>query len=120
MVQLIHQAGCKAEVVLNPGTPISVLQELLPVVDAVLIMTVNPGFGGQKFIPETLDKIAQLATLKKAQGLTFEIEVDGGIDEKTSVLCQARGATVAVAGSFVFESQSPAAQVKLLHKVTGE
>ncbi len=96
------------------------LQELLPVVDAVLIMTVNPGFGGQKFIPETLDKIAQLATLKKAQGLTFEIEVDGGIDEKTSVLCQARGATVAVAGSFVFESQSPAAQVKLLHKVTGE
>ncbi|KRL04699.1 ribulose-phosphate 3-epimerase [Liquorilactobacillus oeni] len=120
LLQLIHKVGCKAEVVLNPGTPLGVLQELYSELDAVLIMTVNPGFGGQKFIPEILDKIERLAHLKKERGLLFEIEVDGGIDDQTIALCHEKGATVAVAGSFIFGGTSPKAQVEVLRKVAGD
>lgn len=120
VLQQIKETGCKAEVVINPGTPVTVLTDLLEVVDAVLIMTVNPGFGGQKFLPGMLSKIKELNQIKKDRKLGFEIEVDGGINDKTIIECQQAGATVAVAGSFVFNSANPSATIQLLHEVTGD
>lgn len=111
---MIRENGCKAEVVVNPGTPLSSIQELLPFVDAVLIMTVDPGFGGQRFIPEMINKIKKIAQLKKDQGLDLEIEVDGGINDQTIKQCAIAGATVAVAGSYVFNSENPSKRVSLL------
>ncbi|KRL00717.1 ribulose-phosphate 3-epimerase [Liquorilactobacillus capillatus] len=117
---LIRENGCKAEVVLNPGTPLNTLTELLPFIDAVLIMTVNPGFGGQKFISEMVDKVRRLAQIKKEQQLDFEIEVDGGINDATIKQCAAAGATVAVAGSFVFDGIDPRQKVELLKKLAND
>ncbi|GAJ25281.1 ribulose-phosphate 3-epimerase [Liquorilactobacillus sucicola DSM 21376 = JCM 15457] len=115
---LIKENGCKAEVVVNPGTPISAIQELLPFVDAVLIMTVDPGFGGQKFIPEVVNKIRQLTKIRKKEQFWFEVEVDGGINDTTIKECASAGATIAVAGSFVFESEDPSKKVALLKELT--
>lgn len=102
-LQKIKAAGMKAGVVINPGTPVSALEPVLDLVDQVLIMTVNPGFGGQAFIPETLNKVRAVADLRQAAGLDFDIEVDGGIDDKTIGLAQAAGANVFVAGSYLFK-----------------
>lgn len=102
-LQKIRAAGVKAGVVLNPGTPVSAIAHVLELVDQVLVMTVNPGFGGQAFIPEMLEKIKEIATLRTAKGLSFDIEVDGGIDNKTIGLTKAAGANVFVAGSYVFK-----------------
>lgn len=107
----IKASGMKAEVVLNPGTPVMAAAEVLPLVDQVLIMTVDPGFGGQAFIPETVAKVAELAAYKKEHGLDFEIEVDGGINAETIKEVAQAGATVAVAGSYVFNAKDPAMQI---------
>lgn len=93
----------KASVVINPGTPVSMIEPVLGMVDMVLVMTVNPGFGGQAFIPETMDKIRELVKLREANNLEFDIEVDGGIDDKTVDQAREAGANVFVAGSFVFK-----------------
>jgi len=104
-LQTIRQLGCKPEVVLNPGTPASVLSEVLHLVDAVLVMTVNPGFGGQAFLPETMRKVTQLREMAKAIGHEMDIEVDGGVNVDTAATCVAAGATILVAGSAVFSSK---------------
>ena len=106
-LQAIHTAGMKAGVVLNPATPVCLCEEVLEDCDMVLLMSVNPGFGGQKFIPQVLHKIKALAALKAALGLSFEIEVDGGVNEITAPLCRQTGATVLVAGSAVFNAPDP-------------
>ncbi|MBN8234394.1 ribulose-phosphate 3-epimerase [Halobacillus kuroshimensis] len=101
-LQLIKSFGVKAGVVINPGTPVEMIRPVLREVDLVLLMTVNPGFGGQAFIPDVLDKISQVAQLRSEYGLSYEIEVDGGVNEKTARLCTEAGADVLVAGSAVF------------------
>lgn len=102
-LQKIKAAGMKAGVVINPGTPLSAIEHVLTLVDQVLLMTVNPGFGGQAYIPEVEEKIADLAALRAKKGLSFDIEVDGGIDNKTIYTAKAAGANVFVAGSYLFK-----------------
>ena len=119
-LQQIKGHGVKAEVVINPGTPVSAIEDLLPMVDQVLVMTVNPGFGGQKFLPETLKKIERSASLKQELGLNYDIEIDGGANDVTTKQAYDAGATVAVAGSYVFDKVDPAAKVALLKKVTSD
>lgn len=101
-LQKIKAAGMKAGVVINPGTPIATIAHVLNLADQVLIMTVNPGFGGQAYIPEMAEKIAELAQLREEKGLTFDIEVDGGIDNQTIHAAKEAGANVFVAGSYLF------------------
>ena len=113
-IQAIHQAGMKAGVVLNPASPAVLCEEVLEECDMVLAMSVNPGFGGQKFIPQVLRKIEALNALKAARGLAFDIEVDGGVNEKTAPLCRAAGATVLVAGSAVFSAPDPREMIRRL------
>lgn len=105
-IQLIKDQGVKAGVVINPATPVDVLYPILPDVDLVLIMTVNPGFGGQSFIKNTLSKIEQIAKWKAELHLDFEIEVDGGVNGETAKLCTDAGADVLVAGSAVFNQKN--------------
>lgn len=119
-LQQIKQAGVKAEVVINPGTPISAIETLLPIVDQVLVMTVNPGFGGQTFIPAMLDKVAALAALKQEKGYTFDIEIDGGANDVTTKQAYDAGATVVVAGSYVYDKVDPAAKIAKLQAVTAD
>ena len=111
-LQQIHEAGCKAGVVLNPGTPALAAKEVLPYCDLVLVMSVNPGYGGQKFIPESVKKIAELRSMIDELKLATEIEVDGGINPETARLCIDAGATVLVAGSAVFQANDPAAMIR--------
>lgn len=113
-LQKIKAAGMKAGVVINPGTPVSAIESVLNLVDQVLIMTVNPGFGGQAFIPETLEKVAKVAQLRDEKGYDFDIEVDGGVDNKTIKACYDAGANVFVAGSYLFKASDLAAQVETL------
>ncbi|MGR3741659.1 ribulose-phosphate 3-epimerase [Companilactobacillus sp. DQM5] len=102
-IQTIHNLGAKAGVVINPGTPVDSIIPVLSIVDQVLIMTVNPGFGGQKFIKEMTKKITHLDQLRQTNSdYSFEIEVDGGVDDKTVGLCKDAGADIFVAGSYVF------------------
>ncbi len=117
-LQMIRNDGVKAEVVINPGTPVSQIEPLLPFVDQVLVMTVNPGFGGQKFLPQMIEKIQMLNDLKKTKGYEFDIEIDGGVNDKTVVDCYKAGATVAVAGSFVYGADDPAAAIASIHNAT--
>ncbi len=101
-LQLIKDEGVKPGVVINPATPVSVIEEILPLVDMVLVMTVNPGFGGQSFIHEALTKIERLNQLREERNYTYEIEIDGGVNVETAKLCTDRGADVLVAGSAIF------------------
>ncbi|UGB32630.1 ribulose-phosphate 3-epimerase [Metabacillus sp. B2-18] len=101
-IQLIKSEGIKAGVVLNPHTPIELILHILEDIDMVLFMTVNPGFGGQSFIPQVLPKIKALADIIKERNLSVDIEVDGGINEETAKQCVAAGANVLVAGSFIY------------------
>ena len=103
-VQQIHEMGCRAGVTLNPSTPIQALEEILPYVDLVLVMTVNPGFGGQSFIKGTLTKIRGLREMMDATGSAAELEVDGGITQVTANSVVRAGADVLVAGTAVFAS----------------
>jgi ribulose-phosphate 3-epimerase len=104
VLQHIRSLGKKAAVVLNPSTPASTLSEVLDMVQLILIMTVNPGFGGQKFIPATLAKIRQVRNALDERGLECEVEVDGGINEQTIGSVAEAGADVMVAGSAVFDA----------------
>lgn len=101
-IQLIKDQGVKAGVVINPATPVEMIKETLSYVDLVLVMTVNPGFGGQSFIHETLPKIKLLDELRKEHQYSFELEVDGGVNAETAKLCTDAGADVLVAGSAIF------------------
>ncbi len=100
--------------VLNPHTPIEAIKHVLQDVDLVLVMTVNPGFGGQSFIPSTVSKIEELKEIKHQTKWDFEIEVDGGVSDKTANLCVEAGAEVLVAGSAVFGKQDRPAAIKLI------
>ena len=106
-LQRIRDLGMKAGVVLNPATPICTVENVLPLCDLVLLMSVNPGFGGQKFIPETLDKIRALRKFIDEKGYVCDIEIDGGVNPETSKLCREAGATILVAGSSVFSAKDP-------------
>lgn len=119
-LQKIKAAGMKAGVVINPGTPVSALEPVLPLVDQVLIMTVNPGFGGQSFIPECLDKVKKVVDLRQAGGYSFDIEVDGGVDDKTIAACAQAGANVFVAGSYLFKADDLVRQVQTLRKALND
>nr|WP_298573495.1 ribulose-phosphate 3-epimerase [uncultured Mogibacterium sp.] len=113
----IKEQGVKAGVSINPGTPVSCLEAVLPFVDMVLVMSVNPGFGGQKFIPETAEKVAELDKLRKSKGYSFEIEVDGGISDKNAGLLTSNGADVLVAGSAVFNHDNRAEAIMKIKQV---
>ncbi|MTB63560.1 ribulose-phosphate 3-epimerase [Streptococcus sp. zg-86] len=102
-LQKIRSTGMKAGAVINPGTPVVLIEPVLHMVDQVLLMTVNPGFGGQAYLPEVAEKIAEVARLREKKGLSFDIEVDGGIDNKTIVSAKEAGANVFVAGSYLFK-----------------
>jgi ribulose-phosphate 3-epimerase len=103
----IKELGMKAGVALNPHTPVSVLEEILPSLDLVLIMSVNPGFGGQSFIPSTISKVKKLKTLISSTNSNAIIEIDGGVNLTTGKALADAGANALVAGSFVFNSSNP-------------
>ncbi|MFO8069769.1 MAG: ribulose-phosphate 3-epimerase [Alkalibacterium sp.] len=115
-LQLIKSFNVKAGIVINPATPVSLLEDIIHMVDLVLVMTVNPGYGGQSFIYETLSKIKTLDTWKKEKGCDFLIEVDGGINTTTIKQCAEAGADVFVAGSYVFNSSNPEERIESLKK----
>lgn len=117
VMQHIRSHNVSPGVVINPGTPVSFIEPVLSSVDLVLVMTVNPGFGGQAFIPEMLTKIEELDQYRKDHDLDFLIEVDGGINEETILLCHNAGADVFVAGSNIFGAPSPAAQIAKLKQL---
>ena len=116
-VQMIHDLKKRAGVALNPSTPAGAISEVLGNVELILIMTVNPGFGGQQFIPETLGKIRQVRRALEERGLDSEVEVDGGIHEQTAPEVVRAGANVLVAGSAVFDAEDGvAAAIRRLEK----
>jgi ribulose-phosphate 3-epimerase len=106
-LELIAQHGMKSAVVVNPATPVELLREILPMVHHVLVMSVNPGFGGQKFIEFSLDKIRQLVRMRQELGLAFRIEVDGGVAHDTVARIVQAGADLLVAGNAVFGAGEP-------------
>ncbi len=106
--RLLHQikaTGAKAGVAINPGTPLTAVEEVLPVADLLLLMTVNPGFGGQSYIDSVTDKIRRAADVRRRRGLEFLIEVDGGINAETGRKAAGAGADILVAGSYLFRSE---------------
>jgi ribulose-phosphate 3-epimerase len=113
----IKEAGCKAGVVLNPATPVSVLEDVLIECDMVLLMSVNPGYGGQKFIHRTIDKVKKLKAMILEQGLDTLVEIDGGVNLETGKLLVDAGADALVAGSFVFGSANPTETINMLKKL---
>lgn len=117
-IQLIKANGSKAGVVINPATPVEMIKPILSEIDLVLIMTVNPGFGGQSFIHETLQKIEQVSTWREELNLEFEIEVDGGVNPETAKLCTDAGADVLVAGSAVFNQVDRGQAIKEILQAT--
>lgn len=116
-VQSIKDAGMKAAVTLNPATPVSMLEDIISDVDMVLLMSVNPGFGGQKFIENTLDKIRRLRAMIELSGSHALIEVDGGVTMETGRRLAEAGADILVTGSFVFRSEDPAATIRALKRL---
>ena len=119
-VSLIKEKGAIAGVVINPATPVQTLGEILEFVDYVLVMTVNPGFGGQKFIPSMVDKIRKLVTMRNAKGARFRIEVDGGVDLDTVGAVVRAGAELLVAGSAVFGNGHPTENARELLRAARE
>jgi ribulose-phosphate 3-epimerase len=114
---MVRELGAEAGAAINPATPVTMLSEVLDKVDTVLVMTVNPGFGGQKFIPNTYEKIRQLNQMRARYNASFRIEVDGGVDlENTAELAQA-GANTFVAGTSIFHTADPAAATRQLKKL---
>lgn len=113
-IQQIHDAGMKAGVVLNPATPVHLLEDIINDVDLVLLMSVNPGFGGQAFIENTIAKVKRLRKLIDESGAQVLIEVDGGVQEDTAPRLVQAGADVLVSGSYVFKAQDPIATIHWL------
>lgn len=116
-VQHIHSLGCKAGVTLNPSTPTVAIKEILPHVDLVLVMTVNPGFGGQKFIRSMLGKIEEIAGMIASIGKPIELEVDGGVDETNALDLVHAGATVLVAGHSIFSQKNIPQAIRRLKRL---
>ncbi len=116
-IRKIRQKGVKAAVVLNPATELSAAEEYLEELRMVLLMTVNPGFGRQKFIESVLPKLRELKELRERRKLKFEIEVDGGINNETAKLAASAGADILVAGSYIYGSKEPAKAIKELRNV---
>ena len=114
----IRSAGAAAGVVINPATPVESLSEALPYADYVLVMSVNPGFGGQRFIETALDKVRRLRQLIQERGLTTRIEIDGGVDLNNIAAVVSAGAEIIVAGSAVFSTNDPEAAVRNLREAT--
>lgn len=106
-IQEIHDAGMKAGVTLNPSTPVAMLEDIINDVDMVLLMSVNPGFGGQKFIENTLSRVKQLREMVERKGTNVLIEVDGGVQQETAPKLVEAGANVLVSGSYVFKASNP-------------
>ena len=113
-IQEIHNAGMKAGVTLNPSTPVSVLEDILGDVEMVLLMSVNPGFGGQKFIENTIDKVKRLKQMINDKGIETLIEVDGGVQAETAPRLVDAGVDVLVSGSYVFKAKNPLETIKSL------
>ncbi|MDO5456892.1 MAG: ribulose-phosphate 3-epimerase [Atopococcus tabaci] len=107
VLQQIREKGIRAGISINPGTSVEAIKALLPFVDLVLVMTVNPGFGGQSFIPEMLDKVSLLSDLRRINSYSFYIQVDGGVTNETAVDCVEAGADCLVSGSYVFNQEDP-------------
>ena len=117
VIQSIHGAGMKAAVSLNPATPVSMLRDIIYDLDMVLLMSVNPGFGGQKFIPGTIDKIKRLRRLIDESGSQALIEVDGGINHTTAEAVRAAGCDAVVAGTAVFRAEHPHEEIAYYHSL---
>ena len=117
-IQEIHAAGMKAGVTLNPATPVAVLEDIICDVELVLLMSVNPGFGGQTFIENTIKKVKQLRQLIDQSGSKALIEVDGGVQQETAPRLVEAGTDVLVAGSYVFSSKNPEQTIHELHALT--
>ena len=117
VLEMIREAGKIPSISIKPATPAFVLESLLPYVKMVLVMTVEPGFGGQKFMPSALDKLSALRAERQNRGLQFLLEVDGGVNAETAPLCTRAGADVLVAGSAVFAASDPAAVIHALAAV---
>lgn len=117
VVQQIKAAGMKAGVTLNPATPVCMLRDIVSELDLVLLMSVNPGFGGQKFIHNTLNKVKELRKLIEETGSKALIEVDGGVNAETGAMLRDAGADVLVAGNYVFKSENPASAISLLRNL---
>ena len=115
-IQHIHSTGVKAGVALNPATPIVMVEDVLDKVDMILIMSVNPGFGGQTFIPRALDKIRRLDEIRKANGYDFVIEVDGGVNLQNCEELKSVGTDILVAGSAVFKAEDRKEAIAVLGK----
>ena len=113
-VQQIHNAGMKAAVTLNPATPVSMLEDIIDDVDMVLLMSVNPGFGGQTFIENTIQKVKRLRKMIDDAGTNTLIEVDGGVNAETAPILVKAGVDVLVSGSYVFKSSDPISTIKSL------
>lgn len=117
-ISYIKSFGIKAGVVLNPATPVETIQHIIEDIDMVLLMTVNPGFGGQAFIPSVLPKITKVKAMAESKNLTIEIEVDGGVNEETAKLCVEAGANVLVAGSAVYNKPDRGQAIAALKQFT--
>ncbi|MBX9972355.1 ribulose-phosphate 3-epimerase [Cytobacillus firmus] len=113
-IHFIKSFGVKAGVVLNPATPVNMIEHVIDDIDMVLLMSVNPGFGGQKFIHAVLPKIEAVKKMADAKGLNIEIEVDGGVNEETAQLCIEAGANVLVAGSAIYNQKDRAGAIAAL------
>ena len=113
-LEYIRSKGIKAGAVIKPATPVSALKEYLPLIDMILIMSVEPGFGGQSFIPASLDKLREARAMIEESGYDIDLEVDGGVNLKNAAEIKAAGANILVAGSAVFRAPDPAAAVKAL------
>ena len=114
VVQQIHNAGMKAGVTINPATPVCLLRDIVEQLDLVLLMSVNPGFGGQQFIPNTLNKVRELRELIDETGSKAMIEVDGGVNAQTGAQLKEAGADVLVAGNYVFKASNPHEAIETL------
>jgi ribulose-phosphate 3-epimerase len=117
---MIREAGAMAGVVLNPATPVAVLENVLEVADYVLLMSVNPGFGGQKLIPYVLDKVRQLNSMRRAKQLALPIEIDGGVDRENLAEVVRAGCDWIVTGSAVFHSADPEATVREMREIAAQ
>jgi ribulose-phosphate 3-epimerase len=116
-IQNIKAQGVKAAVTLNPHTPVCLLEDIIADLDMVLLMSVNPGYGGQKFIPQTVEKVRALKEMIDRKGLSTIIEVDGGVNLETGQALVSAGADALVAGNFVFKSENPSETISELKKL---
>ncbi len=120
VLAMIREHGCRPGAVINPATPVSALSEVLDSVDYVLVMSVNPGFGGQKFIPGALEKIRRLKEIRERYNHSFRIEVDGGLGPENVMEVVRAGAEILVAGTSIFHTPDPAEAVRAMKQIAGE